>query len=376
MKRFAMLVLFASGATLVSGCMGGGGADRTASRGLFGGRGGATVAQGRNLDELSPEASMRRDLQLLEEEERTQLRRLDDLRRKGNGDPESLRSGEERLREIRGRIDRYNAMLRQEQMAARSGQSREYPGSAPVVPARVMDPRGGIMPASYSPDSYADARYAAASPMREYSSLPADYRRDAGQNMPETRQAAYAPQPGGMSRGGLDVREGERLMYAPPQMNGGYTDPDFAGMVPGIPASGPQPERRTITAPATVMPAESARQPGETRFGGAAVGRPSKGNASPAKRRGETDEWTGPETLFVDRSAPVRTDYPGLAASDEEKVDWPRSMPTQPTAARAPQPARAAVEKAPRAAPSPESVPAANGADYEIFVPDLYLSGR
>lgn len=365
MRPTALLLFFVCGSLLLAGCMGGGG----------GGREQASRAGGRNLDDLSPEASMRRDLDLLREEEQTQLRRLDDLRRRGDERSDLAMREEERLRDIRARMSRYAEALQRGQSASRPQPTREYASMAPVAPARVMEAPVRAQPAAYAPDNYGDpyannpyANNVSAGP--NYPSLPTDYRRD-GPTRASFQPASYSPQ-AGQGLGGLDVREGERLVYAPPQLGGGYTDPSFAPAAPAMPAQPALSDRRMITEPGTVPPAYNPEYP-NAKFGGATMGRANYPRVPARKEEKKSEEWNRPENLFADRSVPARTDYPGLDAGAQEKVVWPESMPTQ---ARPVAPVQA---KARPAAPAPfvQAAPASvDDGDYEIFVPDLYLSGK
>lgn len=377
MRRAALLLLFVSALSLAAGCVGGGGGGRDQAS-----RGGA-----RNLDSLSPEESMRRDLDLLREEEATQLRRLDDLRRRGEERSDLAMREEERLRDIRARMNRYDEALQRGRNESRPYPTREYASVAPVAPARVMEaPARGQ--SAYAPDNYGDpyagnaygnnayAGNASAGP--NYPSLPTDYRRE-GPTRASFQTASYSPQggqgmQGGQGYGGLDVREGERLVYAPPQLGGGYTDPSFGAAVPMEAAQPSLPERRVITEPGSVPPAYNPNG----KFGGATMGRPNYPRVPTLREERMPEERNRPENQFADRSVPARTDYPGLDAGSEEKVVWPESTPAQASRNTSPPRLSAAPvqTRAQLSAPAPlPSAPVDEG-DYGIFVPDLYLSGK
>ncbi len=419
-KKVAALSLLALALLAAPGCFGGGGKDpETAEAGRsrsffgFGGRSKQTAQASANLQDLSPEASMARDLEVLRGEEQAGLRRLEEIRREG-GNPELASREEERLKEIRSRMARYSALLNRSQLAANPYPSREYASASPVIPAQIME-RDGVRVPPYSgnparrDNDYANyptsAAYANTAPANTanyaqyaaapangpvYPNLPTDYRRD-GTAARSVMQASYSPNAAG-SGANVPLREGERLIYAP--QPGEMASPVTASYnpAPGVPDALPQ-MRRTITQPGAEPPAMVAAddfEPGETRFGGATVGRANYPRRPPPARKKDEEssksnsdgKWNSPDNLFADRrQAQPTSSYPGLEHAADDRVDWPTHMPSQAGRPAA----RPASESRPRS-PPPAVVPvsASGNTDYtdvegngdEIFVPDLYLSGR
>ncbi|MCD8349913.1 MAG: hypothetical protein LUC93_04800 [Planctomycetaceae bacterium] len=409
--KVAVLSLLALAILAAPGCIGGGDKDTASaeaggSRGFlgFGGRSKTTAQSGANLQDLSPEASMTRDLEVLRGEEQAGLRRLEELRRNG-GDPDLAMREEERLKEIRSRMARYSALLNRSQMASNPYPSREYASASPVIPAQIMERDGVRVPPSGNPvrrdneypnyptnSAYANSPQYAAAPSAGpvYPNLPTDYRRD-GAATGSFMNASYSPSP---AAGGANVplREGERLIYAPqPGEMGPAVNINAAyNPAPGVPDSLPQ-ERRIITQPGAQPPASMADddvRPGETKFGGATVGRanyprrpaPSRTKDDPSEDR--TDNRNTRDTLFADRRQTQPTSsYPGLEHVSDEQVDWPTYTPAQ---AKRPEARPAAQPRVVTPPPAVVPVSASGNTDYtegegdsdEIFVPDLYLSGR
>ncbi|MCD8138781.1 MAG: hypothetical protein LUE17_03215 [Planctomycetaceae bacterium] len=413
-SKITVVSLLALAVLTAPGCFGGGGTDGASAESGgsrrflgFGGRSKTVAQSSANLEDLSPEASMARDLGVLRNEEQAGLRRLEELRRAG-GDPALALEEEERLKEIRSRMARYSALLNRSQLAANPYPSREYASASPVIPARITE-RDGVRVQPYQGNpgrgEYANypavantaqpvqtanyAQYAAApSSGPVYPNLPTDYRRDsaaAGTVMP----ASYSPAP--VAPGvNVPLREGERLIYAP--QPGEMSSPMQASYTPepAAPPVLPQ-ERITITQPGAQPPAATADTqpaPGETRFGGATVGRANYPRRPPPARtrdnpseKGE-GEWNSPDTMFADRrQAQPTSSYPGLEQRSDERVEWPTHTPSQANRPVARPAAQSRV-----VAPPPAAVPVsatgdtdyteAEGGGDEIFVPDLYLSGR
>lgn len=334
--RFLSALLVLSLSVAACGCFGRGGDGKTASRGgRFGKKEKQTASRkGRkqpakrgqyDFAEYTPDSSLSRDVAMLKEHEAKQVQLLKQMAMALDQNREVMRKEEEKLAQIRGKIDEY-------ELAMRSG-----PGSAPR--GRGLPSRDGVVADSMYA-GYADAR-----PRRDV------------ERAPQSRQGGYAPQPASYRPAGRDyARQPERREYREPapayRDERRYEETLYDPRAAGMPQR--QPEYRQVSQnPRPPAPREqyyeapparqNAWEPSDSLYSNAAS-RP----ASPVKNT------LRPEPR-LERPAPVRVEesLPAAGASVQ-----PRQQSLRPPAAE-----------------TRQLAPAASASDEDVFTPDMYLSG-
>lgn len=188
----------------VTGCMGDGGQSRSASRARTT-RGQKDVAakpkkaaaperdrKKENLDDLSPEASMQRDLARLRERERQQAKAVGEMRNALNQGQDIVTKEEQNLRDLQGQISKYEMAMRRYENVVPEAEQR---GGSQAMASRRDNAQAGR---SGSPDGEvmlydgrADSRFAAG----PGASDPGPSRNAAPRPQPEYARTAPAAQP-------------------------------------------------------------------------------------------------------------------------------------------------------------------------------------
>lgn len=341
------LVVIAALCLVTMGCGGGdGGGGRTSSRGRFGlkkkrnndvaqrGKGRGPVS---NVDEYSPEASMKRDRARLVESEKAQTRVVKDMR--GNLDQRNAQytKEEEKLQNMRTRIDTYDRALQGPAVADNSRPAR--PATVMSAPAPRVESRAAQNTrASYSPENV----YAAA-----------------------PRQQAPAPR-------NSVAREGETVLF----------DPN-------------DPEDRALMSPYMAMAAPAGGGVPQTGFTPSPYEQPNDGWTAPttlfAKSGRESGNFPQPD-LYARRAeqrAAAAAEFPPAPtamprSSSVQPIISNKPMTSTPPAPLAPLPPPPAsflppASSAPAApasvAPVAPNFPGLAPGEEEVFTPDMFLSG-
>lgn len=151
-KKTWVLTALALALPCLAGCLGGSdGASRSASRARAtrgqkdtAAKSGKSAPPRRNqkpedLDNLSPEASMQRDLARLKEKERQQVKTVSEMRTALGQGQEIVMKEEKNLEELRGQISKYESAMRQYEnvaSAADTGRSADPRRGSPAMASR------------------------------------------------------------------------------------------------------------------------------------------------------------------------------------------------------------------------------------------------
>lgn len=386
----------------LTGCMGGDSSEgkrgRTAQRGrLSVGRAKKTeMAKGNrpkgagNIDDFSPEGSMERDLAQLRKREQAQEKMLTDMRGSLNQGSEHVRREEEKLAEIRRRINNYDTAINRYEMASKSRPPREAVGEPSVVPREMFEDRGpAATPVSYGADDYTFENPYSSTPRREARTL---YSVEARPPATNSTVREYRSD-GGLASSGRqfeptaydydDNANVEQVLYSAPPADGGFGN------------------RTRVIASSSSLPSTAQKQsanPVDKPFAGATVGRSNNASRQSVEAKMQTqrdDEFRVPDALFSKRAAPsAAQQHRNVAAqTEEERLD--QQVRSKAAAANNRQlsamaaPAQRAGEKAalpktevrmqpkqqptqPAAAKRPLTAAPAQP-DEEVFTPDLFL---
>lgn len=345
-KLMALLVLTAMSLTF-TGCMSSNkndGPGRTASRGRFGlGRKkGPEMARANNkkrkdqdnLENLSPSASMERDLKQLREREKLQAKRIKEMRGQLDQGSDLVKREEEKLGDIRNRIQSYDMALERYDMASSYRPQRDN--------AELVDPNL----ASSGDDGYRTAPVSA-TPSRSRTSRKQPPAKNAA---PQKNQyAAYSPS-----------GEKEAVLYSS----------STAQSYPSVT------EARIVTRAASP---EDLRPASPERLADA-------GAADP-----QASSWIPPTNLYSAKAKPTfmaqsgsgkdsRTSEGIMLYAPARGPGKPEQLPVSsapagPSKRQEPAPAAkpAVKEKAPPKA-APRQIQESESFDDEVFTPDLFLN--
>lgn len=339
---------------------------------------GPSMGYGADLSNYTPQYSLERDRERLRQSEQAQENALRELYQTPNPHPETLRDEERKLEEIRQKITVYDLALAKQPQNTRARDTREQFDAMPERVQAMAAPRGFSFPPRSEvrlPSNPHPSAKAVETVEEDQERVIWDPRRDG--DLPQF-----------VSR----MSSGESSIPAAQSM----PDDDF---IPSFPAeSSALPARRDIVIPLSLPPAARAEQPQAGKpFAGAPVNRAFP-RSKPKPEAVATEP--PPANLFSQSSAPEEVQSrPGLFSADgrEEKADWPSLRPPQSmsplpeTAKRlgkpqveipAPMPSakpvvtiempKQPVKPAPAQA---KKVPTVEVVD-EVFVPDLFFSGR
>lgn len=383
--RLCVLLLILALSFAVCGCFGGGGGDSQASsKRRFGLRKKSDVAKskkrgskargGGDADEYSPEGSMERDLKQLQGMEQAQLKKIKSMQNDLSQGSDMVRREEEKLRDIRGKIQRYDTAMQRYEMASRARPPREDYGQPAVVPASQFQDRPvNTTRAGYNPN---DGRY----------NNSAAYEQRPPSNPPPRRSSRSA------QRGGPIVNEGETLLYAP---GPGESQPMYSTMAPPAQSYGRGDTMQSAPAPYASAPAGRPSGPPAPQYAGnnpagnnsspfispppPASGAPAQyGMPPPSANNRPTGSgeggWAPSDSLFSNSANQGRRFPDPEMTQRSKKADtyWPEPPASNRNAAptptvRLPSAAAAPVASAPAA-------PSAGGSE-EVFMPDMFLTG-
>lgn len=277
-----------------------------------------------DLSQLNPQQSLERDLNFLRESERAQEQALREMRANPEIRPEAVHRNEQRLEETRQKMQIYDIAL-QQQRAPRSSAGGYAGGgrTGDLVELEDMMSRDG-MQAMGAPKGF-------------------DFPPRTEVRLPVARPAPVQarPQPVESFDGGDAGDTQERVVYDPRrdgdfglfslQSGMGMVAPD--GAADGV--QGEEATERQVIIPSGSIPPSQKYVPKVTAqkpFAGAPVGR---ANFQPKQNLKVPDDWTPPPDLFSRSAAPEEVQSrPGLFSANEtqEESSWPmESAPVKKT---------------------------------------------
>ncbi|MDR0363053.1 MAG: hypothetical protein LBJ46_10285 [Planctomycetota bacterium] len=346
-------------------------------RGLFQGRarkrgeaklaeaGPASKTESRNPG--GPEDSLRRDLQQLRAEEKTQTRRVNDLR-SGLAEGETIISKEEtRLADIRRNIRQYETALgdysmdhsrRDDYVPASSSRTYEYDDHDDLA----QGDRGW-----FRFGSRRRAEEPTATRQVEYAPPP----RTSVRNIPPPREYAderetIVWQPGGSPFNGASERQSLSAMAAPsfpPPRPPGRQRPAPAYQAP---RAAPQPQQ-----PAQYIPTLEEMAPRKREYSRAPAPAPEMTATEPRNQQRDAARDAPDVPLFEPGPSPFTASHPAQAlrppSQSRTDVYPPASQPLRP-------PSSGQAASVPSGWPSVAPQPPGLGAS-DVFVPDMYLGG-
>lgn len=393
LKKVTAAIVILAFALVCAGCAGGdddGKKGRRASR-SFGKKKDKAMAEKKEkeVEAYTPEGSMKRDLTRMQQREKQQAQLVAQLRGGRNPDQARIQREEDKLYELRGRVQEYDAALQRYEMASSSRPRRDVVGEPLFVPDEVFRDRPVRNQTAYGDDYRGYARNN--HPARSYAGLEG-YRSDPVVYQDERVTHARLP---------LTYERDGQGDAGPAAYQGGYREErEQVVYNPLAERAGAYDERQTLTAPGSLPPARQSQAymperstPNQNQFAGAPVGRPRY----PAPQQRETNAvppWeSGP--MYSDKAlAPSnRPLVPDVYANRRQKEEtlWPAGTamvaPAEPAAApkqlktttvRLPEndlkPLPAADKSASGKVPAPQAAAASDDMDDdEAFSPDMFL---
>lgn len=396
-RKITAAIIILAFAMACMGCSDGGGdgkKGRSASRVGAGKKkdkkGAKAASEEKALAAYTPEGSMKRDLTKMQDRERQQAQLVAQLRSGRNPDQARIQREEDKLYEMRGRVQEYDAALQRYEMASRARPQREVGAGPALIPDEMFQNRPVRNQTDYSDDYRGYARNH--QPARSYAGLEG-YRSDPVVYQDDRMTHAKLPltyEQGGMGDQGAAYQAGymeerERVVYNPMADNSGSHD-----------------DRQTLTGVGSLPPgmqnqAQSADRPAPNprQFAGAPVGRarfPESGQRErSAPQPWETGNMYSENTSGGSSRQSVPDIYASRRQSQREETMWPAGTAMAPPAnsgANSPQLKNTAVrmpEAERKSFPAPVAKPAAEKASApkaaapmdeggdDVFNPDMFL---